>query len=790
MLINYLKVSLRNLLKYKQSSLLNILGLAFGLACCAVCYLHIQFELGYDRFNTNYKSIYRLVAGDPSTEDFWVKVAAPMPPLFKSQIPGIDDYVRFTNVSYNPNVLVTHEDDSFLEKNFLMADPSLFNIFTFPAINGDPVKALSDLNSVVITESTARKVFGSTDVLGKIITLKDEQLDFQVGAVVKDVPEQSHFTFNYLISFENLDRVLGDGYSTSWGMYNYFAYLLVNDQTNQTTLSQKIQEAKHNLPDSKEVTFERIHLQPLSDIHFKYNRGNQTPSYDKKYIYVFTTIALSLLAIACINYINLSIALSIKRIKEIGVRKAVGANRSQLILQFTNEGLLAAFMALAAGLLLLEAFLPFVNSLFGSSIHTNYSDSNFLLFIIGSMVTVGLISGSYLAFYVNGYRTSSILKGSLRSENKGLSLQQGLVFVQFSISIILIVCSLIISSQMNFLQNKNLGFDHDQILTVPLSSTISTEQTKELKKQLLQSSDVQSVASSSFTPGTTNWNQTVWWEGQSEPMSMFIISVDEDFLQTMNINLSEGDVKQIVSSTEDVYLLNQAARDYIGWDVAVGKPFSPYGGNRKQAVGGVVDNFNFMSLHHEVSPLVLIITDQSKMNQLAIKVAGGDLQQSIASVKSAYERVLGDIPFEYSFMDDNINRLYESEARVRSIVSTLSVIAIFFALFGVYGLISFSIENKTKEIAIRKVLGVAAKDLLILFSKSYYRLMAIAFVIAIPIVWNVMSDWLNNFSYRTDINLWWFVIAFVGVMIAISGIGFSKYFSLRQINPAQALKNE
>lgn len=406
------------------------------------------------------------------------------------------------------------------------------------------------------------------------------------------------------------------------------------------------------------------------------------------------------------------------------------------------------------------------------------------------MATVGLISGSYLAFYVNGYKTSSILKGSLKSENKGLSLQQALVFVQFSISVILIVCSLIISSQMNFLQNKNLGFDHDQILTVPLSSTTSVDQTKELKDQLLQSSDVQSVASSSFTPGTTNWNQTVWWEGQTEPMSMFIIAVDEDFLRTMNISLLEGDMKQIVNSTEDVYLLNQSARDFIGWETATGKSFSPYGGNQKQAVGGVVDNFNYMSLHHEVSPLVLIITDKSKMNQLAIKVSGNDLQRSISSVKSAYELVLGDIPFEYSFMDDNINRLYESESRVRSIVSSLSAIAIFFALFGVYGLISFSIENKTKEIAIRKVLGVAAKDLLILFSKSYYRLMVIAFVIAIPIIWNVMSGWLNNFSYRTDINPWWFVLAFAGVMVAISCIGFSKYFSLRQINPAQALKTE
>ncbi|MEQ9413163.1 MAG: FtsX-like permease family protein, partial [Cyclobacteriaceae bacterium] len=337
-------------------------------------------------------------------------------------------------------------------------------------------------------------------------------------------------------------------------MYNYFSYIQLNSNANAAATEQKIQAAKLTLPNSEQVTFESIFLQPLKNIHFQDNRGNQLPSYDKTYIYVFITIALSLLLIACINYINLSIALSIKRIKEIGVRKAMGATRSQLVMQFINEGIVASFIALALGMVLLEGLLPFVNNLFGSSIQTNYSDLQFLIFIIGTTFLVGLISGSYLAFYVSGYQASTILKGSLKSETKGLGIQQTLVFVQFSISIILIVCSFIISNQMNFLQKKDLGFDHDQIINIPLSSANNPQQIEELKNQLHQSSEVIDVAASSFSPGEANWNQTVWWEGQPEPISMFIISVDKDFLRTMGIGLIEGSMEQIASNKETQYI--------------------------------------------------------------------------------------------------------------------------------------------------------------------------------------------------------------------------------------------
>jgi len=790
MISNYIKVSLRNLLKYRQNNLLNIIGLAFGLACCVLCYLHIQFELGFDRFNSNYNSIYRLVAGNPNDENFWVKVAAPMPGTFKSQVPEIKDYVRLASASYNPKVLVAQGENTFLEPNFFMADPSLFSIFSFAPIKGDPAKALSDLNTVVITETIAKKLFGSDEAIGKIITLKDKQFDFQVGAVVADVPEQSHFQFDYLISFENLDRILGNGSSTSWGMFNFSAYVLLNEGANAAETNDKIQATKLTLPDSKEVTFERIFLQPLKDIHFQYNRGNQLPSYDKTYIYVFISIALSLLVIACINYINLSIALSIKRIKEIGVRKVMGANRAQLVLQFINEGILISFFSLAVGMLVLESAIPYINSFFGASLQTNYADLQFLLFIFATASVVGLISGSYLAFYVSGYQASAILKGGLKNEHKGLSLQKSLVFVQFSISIILIVCSFIIGNQMNFLQDRNLGFDHSQVITVPLSAASAKNETEELKIQLRKTSGVLDAASSSFTPGRANWNQTVWWEGQQEPVSMFIISIDKDFLRTMQIELLEGSLDQIESASGPQYILNKSAVDFIGWENAIGHSFSPFGEERKQPISAMTADFNFMSLHHQIAPLVLVISDDFKLNQLSIRVAGDNFRESIGKIEAAYKNVMGDVPFEYSFMDDSISRLYESEARVSKIVSSLTGVAVFFALFGVYGLISFNIENKTKEIAIRKVLGVAPKDLLILFSKAYYQLMIFAFIVAVPIVWKVMSDWLNNFSYKVELSSVWFILALASVMIAITIIGLIKYLSLRNINPAEALKYE
>ncbi len=790
MITNYIKVSLRNLLKYRQSNFLNILGLAFGLASCILCYLHIKFELGFDRFNTNYHSIYRLVAGNPVEEKFWVKVAAPMPSTFKSQIPEIEDYVRLTSVSYNPKVLVEQENRTFLEPYFMMGDPSLFSIFTLQTIKGDPIKALEDLNTIVITRSISTKLFGNEDALGKIIRLKDNDIDFQVGAVVADVPSQSHFRFDYLISFENLDRILGEGHSTSWNAYNYSAYVLLHETVNDKQVESKIQAAKLILPDSKELSFESIFLQPLEEIRFQYNRGNQFPSYDKKYIYVFMTIALSLLAIACINYINLSIALSMKRIKEIGVRKAMGANRAQLIMQFINEGIVSSFLSLLAGLVLLEGTTPFINYYFGSNLSTNYFDLQFLGFIFGTTLIVGLVSGSYLAIYVSGYQASSILKGEVKSERKGFGTQKLLVFVQFSISVILIVSSLVIGNQMNFLQKMNLGFDHSQILTVPLSSSITPSQIEELKNHLKQSAGVADVAASSFTPGTANWNQTVWWEGQTEPVSMFIISIDKDFLRTMQIDLINGDMKQISESKGTQYILNRSAVDLIGWEAPIGRSFSPFGQARKQGVSGVVENFNYMSLHHAVAPLVLVISDVFALNQLAIRTSKTNWMEAVKEIEDIYHKVLGDIPFEYSFMDDNINRLYESEIRLGRIVSSLTIVAVLFALFGVYGLISFSIENKTKEIAIRKVLGVAPKELMIMFSKTYFQLMLIAFVVCIPVVWKVMNNWLSNFNYRTEVKPVWFAISFVMVMVAIYIIGFIKYLSTRDINPARALKNE
>lgn len=788
---NYLKISLRNLLKYKQSSLLNVLGLSLGLACCILCYLHIEYELSYDKFHTHTKNLYRLVAGNPNESEYWTKVAAPMPLKFKSEIPEIKEFTRLAPVTYNPNVLVQYQDKTFFEPYFMMADPAFFTMFSFPEVKGDAKKALQDLNTVVLTESIAKKIFGTEDPIGKVIHLKEEnEFSFQVGAIVADPPNQSHFRFDYLISFENLDRVLGKKFSTFWGAYNFYAYVLLNEKASAKEAERKIQASKEMLPDSQEVTFESVFLQPIDKIHFQASRGNQLPSYDKRYIYVFITIALSLLIVACINYINLSIALSIKRIKEIGVRKAIGASRKQLIFQFINEGIVTTFMALAIALIFLEVSLPWINTLFDSSIHTNYFDSQFLIFVLGTSLLVGLLAGSYLAFYVNGFKTASILKGSVQSRAKGIGLQKTLVFVQFTISAVLIVCSLIISRQMNFLQQKNLGFNHDQVITAALGSTITPHQVEQLKNQLKQSANVIDVAASSFTPGKANWNQTVWWEGQTEPVSMFIISVDKDFLRTMQINLLEGDLEKIENTGTEQYILNKSAIDLIGWQKGAGQLFSPFGEEYKQPVTAVVENFNFMSLHHEIAPLVLVISDDFKLNQLSIRVTGSNLSESVASVEQTYKEVLGDIPFEYAFMDDTIGQLYKSETRVKRIVSGLTVVAVFFALFGVYGLISFSIENKTKEIAIRKVLGISPNELLVLFSKTYYQLMAVAFLVSIPIVWKVMNLWLSNFNYRVNIEPLWFVLAFASVLIAITCIGLIKYFSVQHVNPAQALKHE
>ncbi|MEO1053303.1 MAG: ABC transporter permease [Bacteroidota bacterium] len=792
MWFNYIKIFIRNLGKYRLSNLINIFGLAFGLSCCILCYLHIQYQYDFDGFHDNRDNIYRLVVGEPNTENAWVKGPAPLPQALKENIPGIEAYTRFHKVSNSPKVVVEHGEDSFNEPYFMMADPSFFEIFNFPLVKGDPNTALNDISAIVITESIAKKIFGDEDPIGKELVLKDRALTFQVTGVAKDVPAQSHITFDYLISFDNLDRAYGEGNLESWNRFNWYVYLLLNPNANRAAVGGAVRAFKNRTPEGHERTFERFTIQPLERIHFESNRGNLFPAYDEKYLVIFAAIAIAVILIACINYVNLAITMSIKRVKEIGLRKAVGAGKFQLTFQFIGEAIITAFISLLLAAIILGFTLPLVNYLLDSQMVINLNDYAFLGFLALVIALVGIISGSYLAFYANSFRPAQILKGGIGQSDKGVSLQKGLILVQFCISITLIICSLIISDQMNFIQSKNLGMDKERVVNIPLYSKPGAAKIETLKSALRSSSEVVNVASSSFVPGAANWNQTIWWEGQVEPRSMFVMTVDKDFVSTLGIEMAEGNPDDILNMPENDsrYLINQAALEAIGWEAGLGRQLSPFGEQRKQPLTGVVKDFNFRSLHHQVEPLVIEVTDKRKHNQLSVKISSNNMPETIDMIQGQFKAVIGELPFEFSFMDEEFDRLYKAETKVGKIISYLTVISVVLALVGLYGLISFSIQNKTKEIAIRKVLGISLRSLLYLFSKGYVQLLLIGTIIALPIAWKSMDIWLDNFSYQVTISPIWFVLSFSTIFVAVAVIALTKSFAIEKVNPAQSLKYE
>lgn len=787
---NYLLTLLRQLLKYKSTYSITMAGLTFGLMCCLISYLHIRYEYSFDRFHQQEKQLFRLVTGDPSTSDSWVKMAPPISPKLKAELPEVEDYARLSGVSYSDKVMVEYRDQSFLESYFLMADPAYLNFFDYPMIKGDPATVLAKPENVIISESTATKLFGTTDPIGKMIRLKDSNLDFEVTGIFQDYPTNTHLRCNYLISFENLERIFGKGSRESWGQFNYFAYLKLHPDADPKIVQSKIQAITVRPPNRDEMTFDRFHLQPITDIHFEHNRGNLIPSYDVRYIYIFGTLAFTVLVICFMNYFNITAMLSMKRIKEIGVRKSVGASNPQVNRQFLLEGFILSVACLGLAIAIIELLKPLLSAWLESPILLNYQDPALILIVVGLCIFLTLVSGGYLTLYVNRLKPSSILKGTVTKGGSGSLFQHSLLFVQFSLSIVLVISSVVIVRQLRFLQQKDLGFDQEHIINVTLPREITPGTQTSMRSELLKSSLVESVGYSSFVPGRANWNQTVWWEGQVEPESMFILDIGKDFLPTMKIEMIEGTPEELQSATEVQYLINESALQHIGWANGKGKFISPFGEESKKAIVGVVKDFNYRSLHNQIAPLVLVVYPERSFSQMSVRLAGGNLAAGIQETERVFKATTNGLPFEFAFLDDTLQNLYRSELRMESITVVLTIISVCFALLGIYALLSFAIENRLKEIAIRKVLGISTWQLITLFTNNYFKIVVLASIVAVPLCWKLMNDWLSTFHEHIQPNALGFVFIIGGMILLVIGIGFSKYLSLKQINPSQSLKND
>ncbi len=792
MLRNYLLTAYRSLSKNRWVSLISILGLSVGMATGLLSYLHIRYEMSFDQFHSKSERIHRIVVGDVDSGEGWVGIAAPIPPKMKEDIPEIEDFVRLTKLKRDGKVVVHYDNQYFNEENFFMADASLFSIFDFPLVEGNAETVFENPAGMVIAQSEAQKLFGDKNPLGEIIRINDEH-DFEVTGVMEDVPHNSHIDLDYIVSFQNLETLLpGTSLTGNWGQYNYYGYALLRENAEKDAVVRKIQSIEVPLKEGSH-SFERLGLQPITDIHFVNNRGNLKLSYNRRYLYIYGAAALGLILISLVNFINLKTAGSSKRVKEVGVRKTIGASRMQLMGQFVSEAFLLCMVSLVLAIVLMENFLlPFANNLFGSEMTFDLLNPVSMSLGLVFAILVSAIAGGYIGFFVTSFSPVKALKSQIKTgSGKNLGLRDALLGIQFLVSIILIASSLIISRQMQHVSNMNLGLNPEQIINVPMYVNVEKEKRETLKNELLSIGDVSSVSLNGFNPGTVNWNQTCWWEGQEEDESMYIIAVDPEFFETMDINLLEGDPEFIKKSITEryTYVLNASAREHIGWETATGKLISPFGEDARKPIAGVIEDFYFQSLHTAVKPCLFVV-GEFRPTQLYLKIASNNVQNTIEAAQQKLSTLIPALPFEYKFLDAEFAELYVAEQQARKIISFYTAICILLALFGLYGLLTFEIAERTKEIAIRKILGSTGMQIGQLLSKNFIRTVLITGAIGLPIAWYMMEQWLSNFNYRIDINIWTILapILLLGSIILLT-VSLKVLISKRQ-DPVEELRYE
>jgi putative ABC transport system permease protein len=803
MFINYLKIAFRNLKKNKGYSFINISGLAVGIACCIVILLFIQNEFSYDKYNKNYDRIYRvrLDAKISNNELNTAESCAPCGPTFVQEIPEVENFTRIRNFGFP---VMRYKDKAFSEEKFFWVDSTFFDVFTVHFIEGNPKTALSQPNSVVITESTARKYFGNEDPMGKMLN-SDNRRDYLVTGVIDDFPVNSSFHFDFLASLSSY-QVQNDH---MWLSNNYYTFILVREGVNATELEKKIQEVSKayigpQLIKIVGATYDQMIkggsrynyvIQPLSDIHLKSNLSNEIePTSDILYVYIFSIIAFAILLIACINFTNLSTARSSSRAKEVGIRKTLGSNQALLIRQFLTETVLMSFLAMLFALLLVELFLPTFNlisnkHLFLHIFSNYYSIPLLILFVL----FVGFVAGTYPAFVLSSLMPVKVLRGNLqKSSNKSL-LRNFLVILQFSISIFLIVGTFIIQGQLNYIQNKKLGFNRNQILIIKKTDDIG-KYINSFKNDISQLGNITDVSNSTTIPGGNFGDTAIKREGAGpdEVHDIKLLFTDYDFISTYQIKMKEGRYfSRDYGNDTSAIVINEEAVKTMGLKNPVGKYLVRIGDNRKYKIIGVTNNFNFESLHQKIDPLIFGLFRTMDFGKfVSVRFMPKNAKSTVESISSIWHKYVGNQAFEYSFFNDDFARLYTSEQRTGSIFSVFSVLAIFIACLGLLGLAAYTAEQRTKEIGIRKVLGASVSEIIFMLTKEFTKWVLIANIIAWPIAYFFMNEWLENFAYRISLSIWVFVLAGISaLLIAVLTVSYQAV-KAALANPVESLRYE
>lgn len=797
MIANYLMIALRNLRKHFTYSTINIAGLSLGLATCLLLMMWIRHELSYDQFHTNYDKLYR-VSMEYSFGGQTAKTAqspTALLPTLQSNFPEIESGTRYYNTSSFGPFVVTKGDLAFEEPRYFYADSTFFDVFTFPLVKGDPRTALTAPNSLVLTESVARKYFGDEDPIGQPLRVND-RFDMTVTGVAKDVPANSLIQFDLVASFSTLDA----SKSQIWWSANYQTYIVlpptadigaIRDKTN-AVVKEALANELTNAGDYVVYNF-----MPMKDIYLRSDIQEVELTGSIDYVYIFSAIALLILIIACINYINLATAKAADRAREVGVRKVVGALRKQLIVQFIGESLVITVISFLAALLLASAAVPFFNELTGKNFALSaILNPSFLVIASIAVLLLAGAAGTYPAMVITGFKPVNILKGNFRTSGRGVWLRKSLVVFQFATSIVLMIGTVVIVKQIDFVRSKRLGYDQNNVIVLPMDRTTRTVY-DQLKSEFVRTGHVAAIGRAAESPIRILGGYGITVEGGSQRgMLTKALPIDEGFVSTMGMELiagrdvTEADMKRVQTDTTFAFIVNEKALSdlMLDLDKAVGTRAQLNG--RRGTIVGVVRDFHFAPMHEEISSLVLF-TEAAQLSYIFAKLQPGHLDTSFEDLKAVYKTLVPHRPFEYVFLNDRYNALYTSEQRMGAICSVFATLAIIIACLGLLGLVAFAASQKTKEIGIRKVMGATASGIVVLITKDFVKLVLVAILIGVPLSWYVMDQlWLVNFAYRTEIGIWPFVIASAGCVLVALGTAGYQAIKAAYVNPAQTLRNE
>lgn len=807
---NYIKIAWRNMTRNQSHSFINILGLAIGIACCLLIMLWVSDEMSYDTWNEKADRTYRLTneINFGGSHRHFAVAPAPMAATLKSDFPEVESAVRFRT---RGSSLVKREVQNFFEPNIVYCDSSVFEVFSLKMIQGNPNEALSLPNTMIISEKAAKKYFPNDSPLGKTLTF-DDQAEYIVDGVIEDIPSNSHFNYDFFVSLSGDEEASNQ----MWVSNNFHTYYVLREGTNVAAFEAKVYPhilEKYMGPQiaqlmgqpfeefEKSGAFVKYHFQALTDIHLKSDLDVELAANGNiQYIWIFSIAALFILLIACVNFMNLSTARSSIRAKEIGVRKVLGSMRQNLISQFLVESVLMASIALVLGLILAFFAIPYYNELTDKQLSLPFANISFWMMTLLGTLLVGLLAGSYPAFYLSAFQPIKTLSGKIVEKGSNLNLRNGLVVFQFFIAVFLIIGTLVINQQMDFIQHKKLGFDREQVLILdnvgPLRDKAFT-----LKKELLNHPNINTATMSSYLPiPSTRSDSPLCKNSQIQEDNCVAIQmwqVDEDYLSTFGMELVAGrNFSPEMQTDSNAIIINETAAKLLGYDDPINKKvygspnFNPEGGTimASQTIIGVVKDFHYESLRQNIGAVSLWLSPRS--GNISMKINTDDVGALIASIERTWKSVAPNQPFSYRFMDDSFDRIYRSESRISSIFSIFSALSIFIACLGLFSLAAFATERRTKEIGIRKVLGATTTHLVALLSKDFLKLVVISLLIAIPLAWYFMHYWLADFAYRVEIK--WTVFVMAGVLAILIAFLTVSYQSIKAAmgNPIESLRSE